>query len=145
MSYVVSVKRNAAKPLLAATDIDRLVQDDASLSLESDSTLTWKDPASGNAMTINFESGELWTDSHRDLAVESFLEKLRHIAVLLDARVIGEEGEDLTEPEAAEPLNGRKIFSDVLGGVIFVISLPFLVVLLALRLPWILWKIARLR
>ncbi len=106
MSYEVTIKRSAGKPPLTKEDFARIVAEDASLSGGQREPIVWTDPQGGRKRYINVvpESGELSTaDTHGDEdSICRFLDKLRSIARLLDARVIG-EGEDITDSSPTPP------------------------------------------
>jgi hypothetical protein len=109
MSYEVTIKRATGKPALTADDFKRIVAEDSSLSGGEREPITWTDPTSGQKRCINIapESGELSTDDTGgdDASLCRFVDKLRSIAGLLEARV-GCEGEDITDPEPASPPKG---------------------------------------
>jgi hypothetical protein len=101
MSFVVTIKRAPEKPPLAAQEFQRLVQEDGSLSGVGENSIIWTDSANGTKRYINLnpEKGELETDDTRgdEEGICRFLDKLRSIASILDARVFG-EGQDITDP-----------------------------------------------
>ena len=145
MSYVLTIRRAEGEVPLDRHDIDRLLAYDDSLSLESDEVIVWRHPDSGEAFHINLEASSLWTDSSHGVAGDVFLPKLRDIATTLDARILGEEGEDLSEAEVSESSGGVQVLHGMLGALIFVLSLPVLALVIVIRIPSILWKIYRLR
>src|SRR5207247_6681908 len=103
MSYEVTIKRAAEKPSLTQEDFDRIVREDSSLSGGKCEPIIWTDPSGGQSRYINIapESGELSSDDTRGPEESGlrFLEKLRSIARLLDARLLA-EGEDITDAPA---------------------------------------------
>jgi hypothetical protein len=109
MSYEVAIKRPTGRPSLTSEDFTRIVREDASLSGGQREPIVWTDPQDGRKRYINVvpESGELSTaDMQGDEdSICRFLDKLRSIARVLDARVIG-EGEDITDPTPASPRRG---------------------------------------
>ena len=145
MSYVLTIRRAEGEVPLDRHDIDRLLTDDDSLSLESDEVIVWRHADSGETFHLNLEASSLWTDNTHGLAADAFLSKLRDVATTLDARVLGEEGEDLSETEASESRSSVKILHGMLGALIFILSLPILALVIVIRVPSILWKIYRLR
>ena len=104
MSVVVTIKRSPDKPPLTGQEFRRLVQEDGSLSGGEREPIIWTDPANGTERYINVapEAGELETDDMRgdQDSICRFLDKLRSIARILDARLFA-EGEDITEPTPA--------------------------------------------
>jgi hypothetical protein len=130
MSYEVSIKRSAEKPPLTQEDFNRIVKEDSSLSGGQREPIIWTDPTSGQKRYINTapESGELSTDDTRgdDDSICRFLDKLRSIARLLDARVSG-EGEDITDPTPTPPRRAG-CTSVVVCAVALVALLAFVVV-----------------
>ena len=109
MSYEVTIRRSTGKPPLTADDFKRVVMEDSSLSGGEREPVIWTDPMSGQKRYINIapESGELSTDDTQgdDVSICRFLDKLRSIGRLLDARVIG-EGEDITDKAPASSSKG---------------------------------------
>ena len=109
MSYEITIKRSTGKPLLTADDFKRIVMEDSSLSGGEREPIFWTDPTTSQKRYINIapESGELSTDDTRgdEDDIYRFVEKLRSIARLLDARVTG-EGEDITDPAPASTPKG---------------------------------------
>jgi len=106
VSYEVTIRRPTGRPPLTADDFVRVVMEDSSLSGGEREPIVWTDPANGQKREINIapESGALSTDDTRgdDDSICRFLDKLRSIARILDARVVG-EGEDITDPPPAAP------------------------------------------
>ena len=103
MSYVVSIKR--AKPAevtaeefrsLAAQDVSlREIDRDPNAPEEDCCDIEWSPPSGRSPVLFTYYSGEVsvTTPSHASL------KKMQEIAARLNAKVIGEEGEDLTEVE----------------------------------------------
>lgn len=143
MSYVIEIKRAADKPSLTGDDIERLLGADRSLVKVDERLIEWSQPQRVTPLHINVETDRLWTDSIREEIQDVFLTKLREIARYLDARVYGEEGEDLTD-EFDEDLRGfRNGFAAVMGFIVFAVLIPFLAITVVFRLPWVLWRISR--
>ena len=109
MSCEIIIRRATGKPPLTEGDFKRVVMEDRSLSGGEREPIVWTDPVSGQKRYINTapESGALSTDDTRgdDKSINRFLDKLRSIAQVLDARVSG-EGEDITDPTPASPPKG---------------------------------------
>ena len=143
MSYVVEVRRPGDRPSLTPDDFDRLVENDASLTLTEGRLIVWSGSESFDPLDVNVESDRLWTDSIGGGAQATKLEKLREIARFLDAKVIGEEGEDLTEDFPGDPDHPRHGVSAFVGLVFFVLTIPVLALLFIVRLPWLIWKTSR--
>ncbi|MDX1527924.1 MAG: hypothetical protein R3337_04805 [Gammaproteobacteria bacterium] len=143
MSYVVEIKRVAEKPSLAMKDIERLLGADRSLVKADETVIEWSQPHRITPLHIYVEHDRLWTDSIREEIQDVFLTKLREIARYLDARVYGEEGEDLTD-EVEEDLGSfRNGFAAVMGFVVFAVMIPVIAITFVFRLPWALWRISR--
>ncbi len=83
MSVVVTIKRSDEKPPLTGEEFRRVVEQDSSLSGREPEPIIWTDDMRGD------EDG-----------ICRFLDKLRSLSRILDARVFG-EGEDITEPTPA--------------------------------------------
>ena len=144
MSYVIEIKRAADKPLLTGDDIERLLGADRSLVKVDEKTIEWSQSHRVTPLHIYVEADRLWTDSIRDAMQDEFLTKLREIARYLDARLYGEEGEDLTD-EFDEDLSGfRNGFAAAMGLIVFAVMIPVVAVTFVFRLPWALWKISRI-
>lgn len=144
MSYVIEIKRAADKPSLTGDDIERLLGADRSLVKVDERLIEWSQPQRVTPLHINVETDRLWTDSIREEIQDVFLTKLREIARYLDARVYGEEGEDLTD-ELDEDLGGfRNGFAAVMGFVVFAVMIPVVAITFVFRLPWALWRISRI-
>ena len=143
VSYVIEIKRADEKPSLTSKDIERLLGADRSLVKVGEKLIEWSQPQRVTPLHINVEADRLWTDSIREEFQETFLTKLREIARYLDARVYGEEGEDLTE-KLAEDLGGfRNGFAAIMGFIVFAVMIPVVAITFVLRLPWALWRISR--
>lgn len=140
MSYVISIKRPPGKPPLTLRDFEELMREDASLSRNEGGQIVWFDSKTQKELCIKTENDHLWTDGIRGNHIDHALGKLRGIANRLDARVFGEEGEDITEVDATGPVSAKQTLA---GLFIFIVSLPFLVLLFLIRLPWMFWKIKR--
>jgi hypothetical protein len=130
VSYEITIKRSPGKPLLTADDFKRVVVEDSSLSGGEREPIFWTDPVTGQKRYINItpESGELSTDDTKgdEDSVYRFLEKLRSIARLLDARVTG-EGEDITDPAPASTPKGGCI-SVIMCTVAVLVVIAFAIV-----------------
>lgn len=143
MSYVIEIKRADEKPSLTVEDIERLLGADRSLIKVDEKLIEWSQPQRVTPLHINVEADRLWTDSIREEFQEIFLTKLREIARCLDARVYGEEGEDLTD-EFEENLGGfRNGFAAIMGFLLFAVMIPVVAITFVIRFPWALWKISR--
>ncbi len=143
MSYVIEIKRVAEKPSLTMKDIERLLGADRSLVKVDEKLIEWSQPQQVTPLHINVEADRLWTDNIRQEYQEIFFTKLREIARYLDARVYGEEGEDLTD-EFAEDLGGfRNAFAAIMGFILFAMMIPVVTITFVFRLPWALWRISR--
>jgi len=140
MSYVITIKRPAGKIPLAALDFEGLIREDRSLSRTIGNQIVWFDSEEEEGFYINIDGDCLWTDGIGGDSTHHALAKLRNIAVRLDARVFGEEGEDITERSATGPIDAKQ---STFGLVLYMASLPFLLLLLLVRLPWSLWKLWR--
>ena len=143
MSYVVEVRRPADRSSLTRDDFERLVESDSSLTLTDERLIVWNGPENLDPLNVNVESDRLWTDSIGGRAQTNYLEKLREIARFLDAKVFGEEGEDLTEEFPSDPDHPRHGVSAFVGLVLFIVTIPVLALLFVVRLPWMIWKTSR--
>lgn len=143
MSYVVEVRRQAQEPGLTPGDIERLLEADRSLVKINDNLIEWSQPEKMKPLYINVEVDRLWTDSIGDETQEIFLNKLREMAGYLDARVYGEEGEDLTDEHLEDRIPSKNGFAAIMGFIFFALTIPFFALAFVLRLPWALWKISR--
>lgn len=143
MSYVLEIRRTEDQPSLTPDDFERLVENDSSLTLTDERLIVWKQSEDLKPLNLNVESDCLWTDGIGGSAEATHLAKLREIARFLDAKVFGEEGEDLTEDFPSDPDHRRHGVSAVVGLVLFVLTIPVLALVFVVRLPWVIWKTSR--
>ncbi len=93
MSYVVSVVRDS---LIGEAELEEFASDSGAFEIErSDGFLIlhWRDPAEGKRESFVLTDGSLDITSPSDAALVAAQE----IAARLGARVVGEEGEDLSD------------------------------------------------
>lgn len=121
MSYVLTIRRDAP---LRADELRALVQRDESLSILPDEetevgAILWN--GENPPLPLTFDNGGIWSTPRNDAAII----KMQELARSLNARLIGEDGEDLTEEDfaAKAPLGcGGKVAIIVLafgaGGVL---------------------------
>ena len=143
MSYVVEIKRPVDQLSLTGDDIERLLGADRSLVKVDNKVIEWSQPHRVTPLHIYVENDRLWTDSVREEIQEVFLIKLREIARYLDARVYGEEGEDLTDEFDEDLGSFRNGFAAVMGFIVFAVMIPVVAMTVVFRLPWTLWRISR--
>ena len=143
MSYVVEIKRAADEPSLTGDDIERLLGADRSLVKVDEKLIEWSLLQRVTPLHINVEADRLWTDGTREEIQSVFLTKLREIARYLDARVYGEEGEDLTDEYDEDPGGFRNGFAAVMGFIVFAVMIPVIAITVVFCLPWALWRISR--
>jgi hypothetical protein len=97
MSYVVTIKR---RPPISADDWARAVAADASLisaTANPGPTARWQDPTSDLELILTREpDGSVWATPRNEMQ----LAKMRQLAAVLSARLIGEQGEDLSSTAA---------------------------------------------
>jgi hypothetical protein len=139
MSYVITIKRPAGKPSLTTQDYEWLLENDGALSKTSEGTLIWTPPHIQQEFYITLESNHIWTDNIASDESGAFVEKLREIAVQLDARVYDEEGDDITEIDRI-PMSTKEKLVSTIGILVTIVSIPFIIILLLIQLPWIIWK-----
>lgn len=143
MSYVVEVRRPGGQPSLTPDDFERLVANDSSLTLADGRLIVWNGSENLDPLDVNVEPDRLWTDRIGGGAQATYLGKLREIARFLDAKVFGEEGEDLTEDFLVDPDHPRHGVSAFVGLVLFILTVPVLALVFVVRLPWVIWKSSR--
>ena len=142
MSYVLTIKRAAGKPPLTSQDIERLVTEDGSLAGGGTEPIIWTSPTGKRQRYINADADHLWTDDVKgddESQVLEFLDKFRSIARRLDARVFGEEGEDISDASEQIPAAPLSFRNGVLAMLLLVGSLlimPFLLFWLFIRIFW---------
>jgi hypothetical protein len=128
MSYVVSIRRPEGRAI-SVDELRSLVTQDESLHEASPPdtgpdgvgywALEWKATAGAKSVPFDLQGGELCVTTPSNAA----LRKMQELARLLDAQVIGEEGEDLTEVEVPD-----REFSPAMGlsgcavGVVLVVA-----------------------
>ena len=142
MSYVVTIERPAGKSPLRPQDFARLVKNDESLSKTNEGVLIWTHPTIRQDFYLTIESNHLWADGVTRDKTDEFVEKLREIAGRLDARVYGEEGEDITESELG-PMGAKEKWGGAVGILLVMVSMPFFLILFIVRLPWVMWRMWR--
>ena len=102
MSYVVTIKRRLP---ISPDDWARAVAADATLisaTAVAGPTARWPDPTTGFELILTREpDGSVWATPRNDAQ----LTKMTHLAAALGARLVGEQGEDLT-PGAASSSSG---------------------------------------
>ncbi len=106
MSYVLSIRRGDDHRPIVSAEVMELLAHDPSLREAENKTIIWTSPTTGQTRYLNQASDHLWTDDVNDDRDLQFLQKLQSIARALEARLFGEEGEDLTEslsPSSARP------------------------------------------
>ena len=106
MSYVVSIRRRTA---VTVDELRAIVDNDDELRiLEGDSvpagtmTLEWQDERGSRAEMFVLSDGVIDATTPSSAA----LAKLQSLAAALGAKVIGEEGEDLTDVEIGDDVPG---------------------------------------
>ncbi len=143
MSYVITIRRPPGAPPLTRRDFQQVVDSDESLSNMDGGGLVWTSPDSRREFYITQESDHLWTDGVRGEEADNFLYKLSEIAGRLDARVYGEEGEDLTDPGTSPVMGAGEKLGMIIGVLLLMLSIPFLLIIFMIRLPVYAWRIWR--
>ena len=140
MSYVVSIRRADSQPPYAREELERIAHTQTGVQLER-GVLAWSN-GNGEHVELFIGKRELRADHIPSGLREQALEALQGIARELNARLVGEEGEDITFDAmlADAPAPGRNA---VLGAVLAAIALPLMLVLALVRLPWVVWRIGR--
>lgn len=111
---------------------------DAAFSQIGELAWVWKGADPRGALSLAFDGGTLSTQGRLPRSPD-WLQALRRIAVALDARVHGEEGEELTQAESGQ-VGGLSMAGSVL---VAAVAMPVMLLVLVLRLPWLLWKLWR--
>lgn len=137
MSYVLSIRRAEHQPPFAREELERLARSHEGWVLDQD-VLSWSD-GKGRNIELFVDCRELRADRIPADVSEQALGLLQSIAKELEARVIGEEGEDLAEDETPPRSRGATWFV-LLGGLAVVLATPFVLLLALLRMPGVLWK-----
>jgi hypothetical protein len=140
MSYVITVRRSSNKHPLSEEDIRDCVESDNSLTLLDSGTIEWRSPDTKEKFLLNIEETNIWTDHTRGVSADELLAKLQGIAATLNADVYGEEGELLSSDSNYYKADAA---SSLLGVTLTILALPFLALLFVIRLPLLLWQIAR--
>lgn len=102
----------------------------------------WSVAPAGAELFLNSGEDNLWTDGGRGWTTPVALDKLRSLAKALDARVLGEEGEELAEsaPATVQPTKPTGL---LLTLIITVALVPLIALVAIIRLPLVLWRIVR--
>lgn len=138
MSYVLSIRRAESPSAFSRAELERAAALHEGLSLQGN-VLVWNSPRSSLTLTLNVTPRELWTDDARSASTPEAMRLLADLAASLDAALVDEAGEQLSV-EANDSSSGSTL-GTVLGGVLALVSLPFVVLLALVRLPWVLWKL----
>jgi hypothetical protein len=142
MGYVVTIRRASDKPRLTPEEIARLIKSDLALAGGDKEPIVWTSPTDRRRRSINVETDRLWTDDLKgdnDAQVLEMLDKLRSMAAILDARVFGEEGEDITEPSEKIPTASFSFKNGVLAILLLVglvLISPFVAIWFLVRIFW---------
>ncbi len=139
MSYVLSIR---ATQSIARSRIDDAIHANSAWAWNGNDQLLWGLPEAEASAYLNYENGELWTDSvpSNSAASDSFSEALQQLAVALDADLIGEEGESLLQ-EVDGGSKALGLVAIILIVPLGILLLPVFAVFLLLRLPWLMWQI----
>ena len=105
MSYVISIKCLGGKPI-TASELREAIEHDPTLREMADEvetepgvlSLEWVEEPGETPKVLTLYGGEIDVTSPSD----STLQKMQELAGRLGARVIGEEGEDLTDIHSSE-------------------------------------------
>lgn len=148
MSIVLTVRRSSVAPPLTRSEIEQVLS--SSQSFSGDEIGGWRlvGVPSANELFLNVDEDEAWTDGGREWCSEPALAELRALAGLLNARVFGEEGEDITEATPTDddlPTEHVGKPAIVIAAILAVILAPFILLLAVLRLPWVLWRLVVLK
>jgi hypothetical protein len=140
MSYVITIQRTDHS--LIVDEIERAVGRDTEFVPVDTGCWRWTGAPSGSELFLNLGDNNLWTDGGRGWTDPAALDKLRLLAKGLDARVIGEEGEELTEnePVTSSPSSPTGTFLTL---IIMVALVPVIALVALIRLPLILWRVVR--
>lgn len=144
MSYVIEIRRAKGAVALTEADLARLLND-PQLGQVSSNAWLWTSLTSSAQLTLTWHAGALSTDdinwvstATSNANTDECLNKLRAIARELNAQVLGEEGENLSEPNSDMQTNGWA----AVGALLMVLlMLPFMLLFLTVRLPWLVWKL----
>jgi hypothetical protein len=140
VSYVITVERPSGTPLTEGEMLEVLSNDPDFVRVES-ASWQWRNSPQGIELFINLSENNLWTDGGRGWTTESAIAKLQQLAARLNSRIVGEEGEDLTEVSA--PAQGRTGVAAGAGVLLTLLFLPLVLLFAIIRLPWLLWTVAR--
>lgn len=140
MSYVISIRRAASRPPFSREELERVAQSQPGLALE-EGAIVWSS-SSGRRVELFIGERELRADGVPGGVAEQALAVFAFVAQALNAQLVGEEGEVLagTPIELAAPAPWWQVAG---GALIVVLALPFTLLLVLVRLPWLLWKIGR--
>jgi hypothetical protein len=138
MSYVVTIKRPAEAFPLTVEEVTSVLSSDAAFSQTGEASWEWRGTNPRDSLTLTFHIDAVSTEGRLPRSPE-WLQALRRTAAALNARVHGEEGEEITE---AEP--GRISWLSSAGGLLLAaVMMPVMLLVLVVRLPWLVWKLLR--
>jgi hypothetical protein len=140
VSYVITIQRRDHP--LSVGEIERAMSGDPEFVAVGTGCWQWAAAPTGAELFLNSGEDNLWTDGGRGWTAPVALDKLRSLAKALDARVLGEEGEELTEnaPATGQP---TKPTGALLTLIITVALVPLIGLVAIIRLPLVLWRIVR--
>lgn len=140
MSYVITIQRK--NDPLGAGEIERAVASDAEFVAVGTGCWRWTAAPAGSELFLDSGEDNLWTDGGRGSTAPVSLDKLRSLARALNAHMIGEEGEDLTECQPVMTQSSKSP-GPLLTALITVALVPLIALAAIIRLPLILWHIVR--
>ena len=143
MSYVITIQRSLKETPLTRSDINAVLDSDVTIQRKDAGTAEWTRSDSAECIHFNIEDSSLWTDSYHHSEVDTLLTKLHDLALILNAEVIGEEGEVLTSSEQSQSAPTSGGLAKVAGLAFTLVSSPFMVILFVIRVPYMLWQIFR--
>jgi hypothetical protein len=140
VSYVVTIQRSHNS--LSTSEMEQAVGADTEFVTVGNGCWRWVGVPGGSELFLNLGDDNLWTDGGRGWIEPIAIDKLRSLAKTLDARVVGEEGEELTEnaPVKGQPVSPTGTFLTLL---ITVALIPVIALVAIVRLPLVLWQIVR--
>lgn len=144
MSNVVTIKRTGPRPL-SRTEIEQALGSRQDFTRCEDGGWRLIATPSEPALFLNVEENEAWTDGGAAWLEDPAIGELRQLAAMLDAQMLDETGGQLTfaSDSAAEAPGAASKASIALGAILTLALAPLLILFALLRLPWVLWRVAR--
>jgi len=142
VSYVIGIQRIGGTPL-SEEEMKRALNGDGAFRQVTNASWVWTDSPEGIELYINLAKDHLWTDGSRSWTATEALRALNRVAATIDARVIGEENEDLTGVDMPRQTDPERKPTRMESVFAILVLLPLFALVGLMRLPSNLWRLVR--